>query len=79
MKKTLLVILTLFAALTSYAVDIPKGTIYFDNSVTKFNTVRFAYGPETSKGTVLVTMKNEGNDIWSYTFTRQVRDMYRYI
>lgn len=79
MKKTLLVILTLFAALTCYAVDIPKGTIYFDNSVTKFNTVRFAYGPETSKGTVLVTMKNEGNDIWSYTFTRQVRDMYRYI
>lgn len=79
MKKTLFVIFAVFAALTCFAVDIPKGTIYFDNSVTKFSTVRFAYGPESTKGTVLVTMKNEGNDIWSYTFSKQVNNMYRYI
>jgi len=42
MKKTLLVFLAVFAALSCFAVDIPKGTIYFDNSITKFDQVKFA-------------------------------------
>lgn len=79
MKKTLLVFLAVFAALSCFAVDIPKGTIYFDNSITKFDQVKFAYGKRDTKGTVLVSMKDEGNDVWSYTVPTTVRSMYRYI
>lgn len=79
MKKTLLVFLAVFAALSCFAVDIPKGTIYFDNSITKFDQVKFAYGKRDTKGTVLVSMKDEGNDVWSYTVPATVRSMYRYI
>ena len=79
MKKTLLVFLAVFAALSCFAVDIPKGTFYYDNSITKFETVKFAYGDRDAKGTVLVTLTHQGNDIWSYTVPSTVKDVYRYI
>ena len=79
MKKSLLLLLTLLVAATTFAVDIPKGTFYYDNSITKFETVKFAYGDRDIQGTVLVTMNNDGNDIWSYTVPSTVEDVYRYI
>ena len=78
-KKSLLLLLTLLVAATTFAVDIPKGTFYYDNSITKFETVKFAYGDRDAKGTVLVTLTHQGNDIWSYTVPSTVKDVYRYI
>lgn len=79
MKKTLLVFLAVFAALSCFAVTIPKGKIYFDNSITQFDQVKFAYGYRDTEGTVLVSLTNEGNDVWSYTIPSTVRNVYRYI
>ncbi len=80
MKRILLLFtIALCALVSANAVNIPKGTIYYDNSITKFDVVRFAYGYDTKKETQLVTMKDEGNDIWSYTFHKSVMDVYRYI
>lgn len=79
MKKTLLVILAVWATLSCFALTIPAGTIYFDNSVTKFDQVKFAYGYRDMAGTVLVSMTYQGNDVWSYTIPSKVRNVYRYI
>ena len=81
MRKLLLLLSLFFAAIcTCSAVDIPKGTIYFDNSVTKYKTVKFAYGYENAtKGIILVTMTKGENDIWSYKFNNSVTNVYRYI
>ncbi|MEE0972551.1 MAG: CotH kinase family protein [Paludibacteraceae bacterium] len=79
MKKLLLVTLAVFAALSCFALNIPKGTIYYDNSVTKFKEVKFSYGYRDEVGTVLVTMKHEGDNIWSYNVPAKVEDVYRYI
>lgn len=79
MKKSLLLISAFFVFITSFALTIPKGKIYFDNSKTKFETVSFAYGPGDAVGTVLVSMTNEGNDVWSYDIPSNIRNIYRYI
>ena len=80
MKKLLLLFVALVAAFsTCSAVDIPKGTIYYDNSITNFEFVKFVYGYSTdSKGSVVVTMTKGENNIWSYTFSRSVRNVERY-
>ncbi len=79
MKKSLLLLSAFFVFVTSFALTIPKGKIYFDNSKTKFEAVRFAYGPRDTEGTVLVTMTNEGDGVWSYNIPSDVRNVYRYI
>lgn len=79
MKKLLLVTLAVFAALSCFALNIPKGTIYYDNSVTKFKEVKFSYGYRDEVGTVLVTMKHEGDNVWSYKVPSTIRNVYRYI
>jgi hypothetical protein len=43
-------------------------TIYFDNSTTKWSTV-YIYGWSYGLSNETVEMTNEGNNIWSYTFT----------
>ena len=81
MKKILLLLVVAFAAVsTMCAVNIPKGTIYYDNSVTNYSTVKLAYGYEdASKGTILVTMTKGKNNVWSYKFNNSVNFVYRYI
>lgn len=78
MKKILLVTLAVFATLSCFALTIPKGTIYYDNSVTQFKEVKFSYGYRDAVGTVLVTMKHEGDNVWSYKVPSNVRNVYRY-
>lgn len=81
MKKLLLLLVVAFATVsTMCAVNIPKGTIYYDNSVTNYSTVKLAYGYEdASKGTILVTMTKGENNVWSYKFNNSVNFVYRYI
>ncbi|MBR5550607.1 MAG: CotH kinase family protein [Muribaculaceae bacterium] len=78
MKHILSLITILFVSLTTFALDIPKGTFYFDNSLTKYSQVKFVYGSDSRAETYVVSMTNEGNNRWSITFPETVRDMYRY-
>ena len=58
-----------------YGLTIPQGTLYFDNSKTKYNAVRFVYG-DAQKTTVLA-MTQDGIK-WSVNIPQQVNDMYRF-
>lgn len=81
MKKILLLFVTVLVAIsTCSAVNLPKGTVYYDNSITNYSTVKFAYGYEdATKGTTLVTMTKGENNIWYYKFNNSVNFVYRYI
>lgn len=79
MKRLLLLSLFFISLVTVYAVNIPKGIIYYDNSITQFEKVRFAYGYLDREETHLVTMKDEGNGLWSYQIPASIMDVYRYI
>ena len=78
MKKLLLLITIIFISLSAWAVDIPKGTFYFDNSLTKYSQVKFVYGSDSSTETYVISMTNVGNNRWSITIPSTVKDMYRY-
>ena len=81
MKKLLLLFVALVAAIStcSAALNIPKGTIYYDNSITNFEFVKFVYGYEnTTQGSTVVTMTKGENNVWSYTFDSNVRNVERY-
>ena len=68
----------LLDALQGLAVDIPKGTFYFDNSRTRYPTVKFTYGTNDPTVSYIVQMTDEGDNIWSITFDEAVPNMYRY-
>ncbi len=80
MKKILLLLSLAFITITSAnAVDIPKGTIYYDNSITNFEFVKFVYGYDNEEqGCTVVSMKKGENNVWYYTFSRSVRGVERY-
>ena len=80
MKKLLLLFVAVLAAISAYsAVTLPKGTIYYDNSVTNFEFVKFVYGyDDTTQGSIVVTMTKGENNVWSYTFSSNVRNVERY-
>ena len=81
MKKLLLLFVALVAAIStcSAALNIPKGTIYYDNSITNFEFVKFVYGYEnTTQGSIVVSMTKGENNVWSYTFSSNVRNVERY-
>ena len=78
MNKILLLITIIFNSLYALALDIPKGSFYFDNSLTQYSQVKFVYGSDLSTETYVVSMTDEGNNIWSITFPETVTDVYRY-
>lgn len=78
MKKFAFIIVAFFVGLSAWALDIPKGTFYFDNSLTGYAQVKFVYGSDSRAETHVVSMTNEGNGLWSITFPEKVSDMYRY-
>ena len=45
-KKNILLLpmLMMLSAFTARALDIPQGTFYFDNSLTKYSVVKFVFG-----------------------------------
>lgn len=78
-KNTLLaLLLLLLSALNAQALDIPKGTFYFNNSLTKYSIVKFVFGSYSNPESYVMTMTNEGNNIWSITIPETVTGMYRY-
>ena len=78
MKKFTFIIVAFFVGLSAWALDIPKGTFYFDNSLTGYAQVKFVYGSDSRAETYIVSMTDEGNGLWSITFPEKVNDMYRY-
>lgn len=78
MKYIYSLITILFISLTSWSIDIPKGTFYFDNSLTGYAQVKFVYGSESQPETYVISMTNEGDNQWSITIPSTVKDMYRY-
>ena len=80
MKRLLaLPVLLLFATLQVLALDIQKGTYYFDNSLTRYPVPKFVYGSNTPAVTHVVSMRREEGDRWSVTFTETVTGIYRYV
>lgn len=78
MKYFFLLITTLFLSLNSWGLVIPKGTFYFDNSLTGYAQVKFVYGSDSRAETYIISMTDEGNGLWSITIPEKVSDMYRY-
>lgn len=77
MKSKILLLSLLFVSAVSYALTIPKGTIYFDNSKTAYQSVRFVYGSDTNAKTYVLEMKKDGNE-WSVQIPNAVNNMYRF-
>ena len=77
MKSKILLVVLLFVSAVSYALTIPKGTIYFDNSKTAYQSVRFVYGSDTNAKTYVLEMKKDGN-VWSVQIPNAVNNMYRF-
>lgn len=79
-KKNTLLTLVLLALATfgANALNIPKGTFYFDNSLTKYSVVKFVFGSYSNHESYVMTMTNEGDNLWSITIPETVTGMYRY-
>lgn len=79
MRNTLIAFLLLtLSAFTAQALNIPKGTFYFNNSLTKYSIVKFVFGSYSNPESYVMTMTNEGDNIWSITIPETVTGMYRY-
>ena len=61
----------------SYALTIPEGTLYYDNSRTNYQTVRFVYGSEEPAVSYVLPMSLDGNK-WRVEIPQTVNDMYRF-
>lgn len=79
-KKNTLLTLVLLALATfgANALNIPKGTLYFDNSLTKYSVVKFVFGSYSNPESYVMTMTSEGDNLWSITIPETVTGMYRY-
>ena len=78
MKYISTLFLLLSITLMGYALDIPKGTFYFDNSLTGYEQVKFVFGSDSRAETYVMSMIKESNNRWSITIPETVRNMYRY-
>ena len=79
-KKNTLLTLVLLALVTfgANALNIPKGTFYFNNSLTKYSVVKFVFGSYSNPESYVMTMTNEDDNLWSITIPETVTGMYRY-
>ena len=79
MKNTLTsLLILLLGVFSAAALDIPQGTFYFDNSLTKYSVVKFVFGSYSNPESYVMTMTHEGDDLWSITIPETVTGMYRY-
>ena len=73
-----LAVVATLAAVGVRALDIPAGTFYFDNSLTKYSHVKFVYGADASPETHVISMTLVENNIYKVTIPQAVTNMYRY-
>ena len=68
MKNTLTsLLILLLGVFSAAALDIPQGTFYFDNSLTKYSVVKFVFGSYSNPESYVMTMTHEGDDLGSIT------------
>ena len=79
-KKNILLLpmLMMLSAFTAGALDIPQGTFYFDNSLTKYSVVKFVFGSYSNPESYVMSMTHEDDNLWSITIPETVTGMYRY-
>ena len=79
-KKNILLLpmLMMLSAFTARALDIPQGTFYFDNSLTKYSVVKFVFGSYSNPESYVMSMTHEDDNLWSITIPETVTGMYRY-
>jgi len=61
----------------TWALTIPQGTLYFDNSKTAYNTVKFVYGRDDISQTHVLDMTYDGQK-WAVSIPQTIYDMYRF-
>ena len=77
MKRIFFIISTLLSVLHSYALTIPQGTLYFDNSLMGYSAVRFVYGSDQRQETYALAMTKDGNK-WRVEIPQTATNMYRF-
>lgn len=79
MKQTILFLFSLVCiANASFALDIPAGTYYFDNSKTNYSNVQFLCGTDSPESYTIVNMVNKGNNIWQLDIPVSILNTDRY-
>ena len=76
-KRYIGVLLLCLLSAGAWALTIPQGTLYFDNSKTAYNTVKFVYGRDDIAQTYVLDMTNDGQK-WAVTIPQTVYNMYRF-
>ena len=79
MKDKRYIIIALFCLLNvaGWAMTIPQGTLYFDNSKTGYSTVKFVYGRDDVSQTKVLDMTNDGQK-WSVAIPQTENNIYRF-
>ena len=77
MKRFLLAFCIQLSAIRLFALTIPQGTLYFDNSKTKYSAVTFVYGSDQQAQTYAMPMTKDGNK-WVVSIAQTIPDMYRF-
>lgn len=79
MKQKRIYFIAMVCLLSSsmWALTIPQGTLYFDNTKTGYNTVKFVYGRDDVSQTYVLDMTNDGHK-WAVTIPQTVNDIYRF-
>ncbi|MBR5118964.1 MAG: CotH kinase family protein [Muribaculaceae bacterium] len=78
MRRITINICTLLVTLSSFiasALDIPNGTFYFNNKLTKYSVVKFVFGNHSCPDSYVMTMTNEVDSLWSITIPETVTGM----
>ena len=79
MKDKRYIIIALFCLLNAagWAMTIPQGTLYFDNSKTGYSIVKFVYGRDDMAQTKVLDMTNDGQK-WSVSIPQTENNIYRF-
>ena len=79
MKEKRIYFIAMVCLLSSsmWALTIPQGTLYFDNTKTGYNTVKFVYGRDDQSKTQVLDMSYDGQK-WSVTIPQMVNNIYRF-
>ena len=76
-KRYIGVLLLCLLSAGAWALTIPQGTLYFDNSKTAYSTVKFVYGRDDVSQTYVLDMTNDGQK-WAVTIPQTVNNIYRF-
>ena len=77
MKRILWIVFGFMYSVVSFALTIPKGTLYYDNSKTGYSTVCFVVGSDQPAFSYVWSMTLDG-DKWRVDIPEETTDLYRF-